>query len=979
MFGQTSERFTVKNININTTNNEFGTVISKSGGIYYLKSRFKGQTDLDELSANLYKGELSERGEITKGVKFPTDAIHAVFTNDARTVYYSKKVGNKFQLFKAYVDNTGTWKSEIRLPINDFNFNFKQPALSIDNYKLFFVSDKSDSNGSTDIYYVDIKNSGLEYGEPVHLSFYVNSPGEEIFPCIGENDKIYFSSDGMGGEGGLDIYESFLSNGQYEKTANLGTPINSEFDDFAYTLISGNSKGYFSSNRQDGKGGVDIYYFEDKKPTLNNCSQSISGFVKNKENQKPVFEAIVEVFDSKGNNENTLTDQNGQFTIDNVECEATYDIVAYKEGFNGFAEAHTNPKSNAVINLFLNPEFPEGFKEEFDLNNEMVAIDTKTNEIIIPEKNKPADKKVIPINKEESNTVVVNKPKVEKKAVEKYYDPLDYDPYSQAKKTTPKKVVEDEPKKEVIAKKEDIDPLDYDPYSQSPKKKEVVITKNTEIEIDSKPKKEVVADYDPLDYDPKTQSKNAPKQKAQEVNQIEETKKKTEIAQQERQKRIAEAKATADKLKIAEDAKNTEIAQRETQKKVEAENQPNNSISNSNLFKYHAVQKGEGLYSIAKNNNLTVEELKTLNNLKNNNISVGQKLIVSKSDPFKQNNGLEIASSDLTKENQSINTQKNQTTKTYNADEFEVKQSRIDKANETYVKLLKEKEKIMAQKNALSKEIQKTENKENDVCAKNINGNVLNSKTRKALSNVTIDMYFDGQNLESTTTDESGNFNFYNVDCNTKYTLICYRENFDNIAKAIIDTNNDPKDITILLEPNVNKAIADNSFVKKEIPQNSVSKNKSDIKTEVSGKIDKNDKEEMTYFVEPKIVEVPKVESGKIAINPIYFDLDEWYLTSEARRELDKIIVLMKMNPTMIIESGSHTDTRGRFEYNLELSEKRSQETVGYLVANGADSDRISGRGYGETMPVNQCLDGVKCAENEHLQNRRTEFVILKY
>lgn len=125
-------------------------------------------------------------------------------------------------------------------------------------------------------------------------------------------------------------------------------------------------------------------------------------------------------------------------------------------------------------------------------------------------------------------------------------------------------------------------------------------------------------------------------------------------------------------------------------------------------------------------------------------------------------------------------------------------------------------------------------------------------------------------------------------------------------------------------------------------------------------------------------VESPKVVGKNIILNPIYFDLDEWYLTLSARRELDKIIVLMYLNKTMIIEAGSHTDSRGPNQYNLELSEKRSQETVGYLVANGVDPDRVSGRGYGETIPINRCVDGVKCTDREYLQNRRTEFVILK-
>ncbi len=303
------------------------------------------------------------------------------------------------------------------------------------------------------------------------------------------------------------------------------------------------------------------------------------------------------------------------------------------------------------------------------------------------------------------------------------------------------------------------------------------------------------------------------------------------------------------------------------------------------------------------------------------------------------------------------------------------KQSQINKVINSYTALLKEKEGVLKQieENQTTKDVETNNTVGNEVCARNINGNVLNSKTREALSNVTIDMYYDGQNIETITTDKNGNFNFYNVDCNTKYILICYREYYDNIAQAEIYTEGNINDISILLEPNQSKNVVATNAINEDVNQ------KQDVLSNNNSKSAKNEEDEMTYYKEPEEIEAPVVKAGKVVLNPIYFDLDEWYLTSEARRELDKIILLMKMNPTMIIESGSHTDTRGRFEYNLELSEKRSQETVGYLVANGVDPDRISGRGYGETMPVNHCLDGVKCSEADHMDNRRTEFVILKY
>ena len=84
----------------------------------------------------------------------------------------------------------------------------------------------------------------------------------------------------------------------------------------------------------------------------------------------------------------------------------------------------------------------------------------------------------------------------------------------------------------------------------------------------------------------------------------------------------------------------------------------------------------------------------------------------------------------------------------------------------------------------------------------------------------------------------------------------------------------------------------------------------------------------------------------------------------------------MKDNPDMIIELGSHTDSRGKADYNLDLSQRRAASAVAYIVSQGIEQDRISAKGYGESTLVNKCKDGVTCTETEHQQNRRTEFLI---
>ena len=118
-------------------------------------------------------------------------------------------------------------------------------------------------------------------------------------------------------------------------------------------------------------------------------------------------------------------------------------------------------------------------------------------------------------------------------------------------------------------------------------------------------------------------------------------------------------------------------------------------------------------------------------------------------------------------------------------------------------------------------------------------------------------------------------------------------------------------------------------------------------------------------------------EKIMININTIYFDFDKWNIRADAAKELDKVIAVMKDHPSMIIEGGSHTDSRAKEAYNQELSEKRAKATVDYLVAGGIEPNRLTAKGYGEMQLVNNCSSFVKCSREEHQLNRRTEFVIV--
>lgn len=122
---------------------------------------------------------------------------------------------------------------------------------------------------------------------------------------------------------------------------------------------------------------------------------------------------------------------------------------------------------------------------------------------------------------------------------------------------------------------------------------------------------------------------------------------------------------------------------------------------------------------------------------------------------------------------------------------------------------------------------------------------------------------------------------------------------------------------------------------------------------------------------------------GKLVnLKPIYFDVGKWDIRPDGAAELDKVVGLMVENTGMVIELGSHTDCRGAAKANLALSDKRAKSSAAYIVSKGIAKDRIYGKGYGESKLINGCAcEGKKvsiCSEDEHSQNRRTEFKIVK-
>ena len=121
----------------------------------------------------------------------------------------------------------------------------------------------------------------------------------------------------------------------------------------------------------------------------------------------------------------------------------------------------------------------------------------------------------------------------------------------------------------------------------------------------------------------------------------------------------------------------------------------------------------------------------------------------------------------------------------------------------------------------------------------------------------------------------------------------------------------------------------------------------------------------------------PIILNKAIILSNIYYDLNRADIRADAAAELDKLVVLLADNSNVRIELSSHTDSRAGDDFNQDLSQRRAQSPVDYIVSQGISRDRLVARGYGETQLINGCINDVPCTEEQHQENRRTEFKVI--
>lgn len=342
--------FSIENVSFNSEHSDFGGYnYYKGNNLFFLSSRrvsaisrnwtWNGDNFLDlytrngkdrispftdKVNSNFHEGPLCFNGDESR--------VYFTRNNLAKGELRKDIAGiQNLKLFMADVDNNGKWGNIQELTINSKEYSIGHPVFSLDGKTLYFVSDMPGGFGGSDIYKAQIKADG-NLGTAINLGNKINTEGQEMFPWIAQDGQLFFSSDGHIGLGGLDVFVAEMNTkGFVNAVQHAGSLLNSQRDDFAFILNKDGKNGYFSSNREGGIGGDDIYSFTLLKPFV--FGLKLIGVSKDIESNLTLVGVKVNLYDSDGNVlATTNTDENGAYSFD-IEPGIKYSIDFQLDGF----------------------------------------------------------------------------------------------------------------------------------------------------------------------------------------------------------------------------------------------------------------------------------------------------------------------------------------------------------------------------------------------------------------------------------------------------------------------------------------------------------------------------------------------------------------------------------------------------------------------------------------------------------------------
>ena len=310
-------------------------------------------------------GVLSNKEPLSDKINTKYHESSAVFTKDGSVIYFTRnnyiqgkrKAENdkentvRLKLYKSTKDAAGNWTDAKEMPFNSKEYSTAHPALSNDEKRLYFSSDMPGTYGMSDLWYVNILGPD-SYGLPINLGENVNTETRESFPFISRNGNLYFSTDGRPGLGGYDIFSAPISvQGVIGAIVNIGSPANSNQDDFGLIIEEDINLGYVSSNRdgQQGSSDDDIYRIQ-----FSSCRIDIAGVITDKNTGDIMPGAMVKLLDEDNKELAALmADDMAGFSFPEMDCERQYSVRASKDGYESNEELLTTPNKTMRLAIAI--------------------------------------------------------------------------------------------------------------------------------------------------------------------------------------------------------------------------------------------------------------------------------------------------------------------------------------------------------------------------------------------------------------------------------------------------------------------------------------------------------------------------------------------------------------------------------------------------------------------------------------------------
>lgn len=242
--------------------------------------------------------------------------------NSGKMAGNDQRISNT-QLYMSKKGADGKWEKPFLLPFSDSKYMFAHPVFTPDGKKMYFSSDMPGGQGGMDIWEVEVSEGN--WGTPVNLGTNINTKGNEVFPTVRGNDELYFSSDAHQSLGGLDILYSSKKSGVWGLPKHISYPINTSTDDFGMIWNEDNKTGYFTSDRS---GSDKLYFFTEEETKV-----ELEGLIADKSTLLPLKGAKVILKNlTDGTEMMLITDEDGKFNAQ-LDKGKQYQLLTEAEGY----------------------------------------------------------------------------------------------------------------------------------------------------------------------------------------------------------------------------------------------------------------------------------------------------------------------------------------------------------------------------------------------------------------------------------------------------------------------------------------------------------------------------------------------------------------------------------------------------------------------------------------------------------------------